>query len=276
LSKTLKYQEVLLISNLQGVLMAGNPDMSIVVPVFGSDITLTPLYQRTVAAVSPVTENFEMILVDDCGPGKPWEIIGALAKQDSRVIGLKLAKNFGQHSAIKAGVDLARGQWIVVMDCDLQDRPEEIPRFWGKTQEGCDVVVGRRLERQDGIMTRMFSRIFHGLLRLTTRRQSDAAQSNFGIYSRRVIDKINTLPEQPFYLPLLVRRAGFDVTPIDVEHDKRPYGKSGYTFCRRLSLAVDILASSYDYPFKMFPLFGFFNHSRRKPLYVVKEQIRMM
>lgn len=256
--------------------MTGNPDISIVVPVYGSDITLAPLYQRIVAAVSPVTESFEIILVDDCGPGKPWEIIGAMAKQDSRVIGLKLAKNFGQHSAIKAGVDLARGQWVVIMDCDLQDRPEEIPRFWVKTQEGYDVVVGRRVERQDGMITRMFSRVFHGLLRLMTSKQSDAAQSNFGIYSRRVVDKIKTLPEQPFYLPLLVRRAGFDVMPIDVEHDKRPYGKSGYTFSRRLSLAVDILASSYDHPLKRFPLFRFFSHSPRKPLYVVKDQIRMI
>ncbi len=255
--------------------MAGNPDMSIVVPVYGSDITLMPLYCRTVAAVSPISENFEFILVDDCGPGKPWEIIGAMAKKDSRVIGLKLAKNVGQHNAIKAGVDVAHGQWVVVMDCDLQDRPEEIPRFWGKAQEGYNVVIGRRVERRDETIKRIFSYIFHGLLKWVTRQNSDAAQSNFGIYSRQVIDKIKKLPEQSFYLPLLVRRAGFDVMPLDVEHDKRPYGKSGYTFSRRLSLAVDILASSGDRPLKMFSLFRFFNASRGEPLYVVKDQIRM-
>ena len=254
--------------------MAAAPDISIVVPVYGSDGTLMPLYERVAASLSQIPAHFELIFVDDRGPGRPWEIINDMAQKDPRVIGLRLSKNFGQHNAIMAGIDLARGRWLVVMDCDLQDLPEEIPRLWAKAREGYDVVVGRRVERQDGFIKRLLSRAFHWIFRYMTDEQSDSAQSNFGIYSRKVIDKIKTLSERPRIFPLLVRWSGFDVTSIDVEHNKRIEGKSGYSFNRKISLAMDIIFSYPANPLKVcinFILFAasavfcfglwFFNHT---------------
>jgi polyisoprenyl-phosphate glycosyltransferase len=237
--------------------MADVPDISIIVPVFGSDGTLVPLYERVLAAVGQIPASFELIFVDDRGPGNPWEIINKIAQSDPRVKALKLSKNFGQLIAITAGVDVARGRWLVIIDCDLQDRPEEIPRLWAKAMEGHDIVVGRRVERQDGLFKRMFSRTFHFILRYITDQQSDAAQSNFGIYSRRVVDSVQAPSEQRRIFPLLIRGGGYEIISIDIEHNKRPEGKSGYTFSRKLSLAMNIILFYSNKPLKLCIQFGF-------------------
>ena len=238
--------------------MVDVPDISIVVPVYGSDGTLDPLYERITAAVSRIPASFELIFVDDRGPGNPWEIISRMAKSDPRVIGLRLSRNFGQHSAIMAGIDLARGHWLVIMDCDLQDIPEEIPRLWTKAQEGHDVVAGRRVERQDGFFKRLFSRAFHSVFKYMTDQKTDSAQSNFGIYSRKVVDVVKKLPEQPSVFTLLIRWAGFEVKTIDIEHSRRTEGKSSYNLSRRFSLAIDTIVSYSNKPLKMCVQFGFF------------------
>ncbi|MFA5196349.1 MAG: glycosyltransferase family 2 protein [Bacteroidales bacterium] len=233
------------------------PDISVVVPVYGSIGTLVPLYERVAAATARIPASFELIFVDDRGPGNPWEIISRMAKSDPRVIGLRLSRNFGQHSAIVAGVDIARGRWLVIMDCDLQDLPEEIPRLWAKAQEGHDVVAGRRVERQDGFIKRFFSRAFHRVFKYMTDQKSDATQSNFGIYSRKVVDVIRKMREQPQVFPLLVRWAGFEVIPIDIEHSKRTEGESSYNFSRGVSLAIDIIVFHSNKPLKICIQFGF-------------------
>jgi dolichol-phosphate mannosyltransferase len=238
--------------------MVDAPDISIVVPVYGSDNTLIPLYERVAAAASQIPASFEIIFVDDRGPGKPWEIISGMAKNDPRVIGLKLSRNFGQHSAIVAGVDISRGNWLVIMDCDLQDRPEEIPRLWAKAQEGFDVVFGRRVERQDHFLKRLSSRLFHFFFGYMTDQKSDAAQANFGIYSRKVVNAVKTLSEQPRVFPMLVRWAGFKTATIDIVHSKRVEGKSSYTFFRQLSFAADTIISYSNKPLKLCVYFGFF------------------
>ena len=237
--------------------MRNYPDISIVVPVYGCDATLAELHERVAAAVDRIPATFELIFIDDCGPGRPWELINELAQNDPRVIGLKLSRNFGQHTAIMAGVDAARGNWVVIMDCDLQDRPEEIPRFWAKAQEGHDIVVGRRIERKDGLLKRLSSRFFWWVFVYMTNQESDATQASFGIYSRQVVDKVKILQEQPRIFPLLVRWAGFKVTPINIDHEKRKQGESSYNLRRKLSLAGNAIISYSNKPLKMFVQFGF-------------------
>jgi len=237
--------------------MVDVPDISIVVPVYGSDGTLKSLYERVVSATNLISVNFELIFVDDRGPGNPWKIISEIAGNDSRVTGLRLSKNFGQHSAIMAGIDISRGRWLVIMDCDLQDRPEEIPRFWAEAQKGHDVIMGRRVVRRDGFFKRLFSKLFHRIFSYMTDQQTDASQSSFGIYSRKVVDVVKKMPEQPRIFPLLVRWSGFEMASLDVEHDQRRDGKSGYNFERRLSLAIDAIVSYSNKPLKMCVELGF-------------------
>lgn len=237
--------------------MADVPDISVVVPVYGSDNTLVRLYERVAAAVAQIPASFELIFVDDCGPGNPWNLIEDMAQNDPRVKGLKLSRNFGQHSAIMAGIDAALGKWLVIMDCDLQDRPEEIPRLWNKAQEGYDVVVGRRVERQDRLLKRLLSHAFYLVFDYMSEQKSDATQSSFGIYSRKIVDLVKKLPEQPRAFPLLVRWSGFEIMPIDILHDKRTEGKSSYSLGRKLSWATDTIVSYSNKPLKMFVQFGF-------------------
>lgn len=228
--------------------MVDVPDISVVVPVYGSDSTLVPLYKRVAAAISGIPASFELIFVDDCGPGNPWAIISKMAQNDPRVTGLKLSRNYGQHNAIMAGINLARGRWVVIMDCDLQDRPEEITRLWAKAQEGHDIVVGRRVKRQDRFFKRLSSKIFHEVIKYINNQKNDPAQATFGIYSRRVIDKIKLSSETPKIFPLLMQRTGFPVKSIDVEHCWRAKGKSSYTLKRKIFLAMDVIAFYSDKP----------------------------
>lgn len=233
------------------------PAISIVVPVYGCDEVLRKLHQRLCVVLEGIVSSFEIILVDDCGPGNAWQVITELCAQDSRVFGIRLSRNYGQHYAITAGVDYCRGRWLVVMDCDLQDRPEEISRFWHKAQEGYDVVVGRRLKRQDSWFKRMGSRIFHGVLSYMTDQRSDPARGNFGIYSRKVVDQVKRLSEYSRAFPLLVRWVGFNSVTVGIQHDERAEGKTTYTLRRLISLAVDIIISYSNKPLNMFVQTGF-------------------
>ncbi|MDD2345528.1 MAG: glycosyltransferase family 2 protein, partial [Bacteroidales bacterium] len=120
--------------------MDKRPLISVVSPVYGCSTNLIELYLRLKESISKITEDFEIILVNDASPDDAWNTIVALCEKDERVKGLNLSRNFGQHYAITAGLELSYGEWIVVMDCDLQDRPEEIPNLYNKAMEGYDMV----------------------------------------------------------------------------------------------------------------------------------------
>ena len=109
--------------------------ISVVSPIYGCKACLPELYERLVASLSQISPSFEIILVNDACPENSWECIELLCERDSRVKGINLSRNFGQHYAISAGLDHARGEWVVVMDCDLQDQPEEILKFYAKALE---------------------------------------------------------------------------------------------------------------------------------------------
>src|SRR5258707_12378506 len=123
--------------------------LSIVAPVFREAAVLREFYARTRAAVSPITEDFEIVLVSDGGNDGSWQVINELGAVDRRVKGVKFTRNFGQHLAISAGLDACDGDWVVVMDSDLQDRPEGIPELYAKAQQGYDVVFGSRTNRPE-------------------------------------------------------------------------------------------------------------------------------
>ena len=153
--------------------------LSIVVPVYLSSGSLDELCWRLKESLSSISENYEIILVNDHSPDNSWEKISGIAKEDSRVRGISLSRNFGQHYAITAGLDFCRGKWVVVMDCDLQDMPEEIPKLFEKAQEGFEVVVGRRVERKDSFFKKMFSAIFYEVFAYFTGARVDKKIGNF-------------------------------------------------------------------------------------------------
>lgn len=134
--------------------------------------------QRITDAVKPITDEFEIVLVDDFSPDHSWAVIEQLAEDNPRIKGIKLSRNFGQHYAITAGLDHARGEWVVVMDCDLQDRPEEIPMLYQKAQQGFDIVLARRIDRKDTLLKRLFSKYFYKILSYLTGSEQDETVAN--------------------------------------------------------------------------------------------------
>lgn len=225
--------------------------MSIVIPVYGSDDVLEELYRRIIAVVGKITPAFELILVNDASPDRAWEIIKKLSATDARVRGLNLSRNFGQYPAITAGLKASRGEWVVVMDCDLQDQPEEIEQMYAKAKEGYFVVVGSRQMRHDTFLRRHYSRLFYAILSYLTNAPQDRTVANFGIYHRRVIDAVISLPERMRYFSVMVRWVGFKTATVPVIHSKRKGGKSGYSFRRLLSLAVDIFLAHTEGPLRL-------------------------
>lgn len=232
------------------------PRLSVVIPVYGSDNVLPELHRRLVAAVEPITKEFEIILVNDGSPDNAWQVIQELCKSDARVRGLNLSRNFGQYPAITAGLAASIGEWVVVMDCDLQDQPEEIPRMYEKTKEGYFVVVGSREKRHDSPMRLFVSRMFYATLSYLSGIYQDRTVANFGIYHRRVIEAILSLKDHMRYFSVMVRWVGFRTAIVPVEHAPRQGGKSGYSLAKLFSLAADIILAYTEKPLRLIVKIG--------------------
>lgn len=196
-------------------------------------------------------------MVDDGSPDDDWSIISRISAMDDCVQGIKLSRNFGQHHAISAGLNYAKGRWIIVMDCDLQDPPEEIPRLLEKARQGYDIVLARRLRRQDSWLKRVTSHGFHHLLAWLTETQRDPTVANFGIYHQKVIHAVNSLPEQMRVFPTMIRWVGFKSTTIEINHAARAEGASSYNIWKRLELAADICLAYSDKPLRLVVWSGF-------------------
>lgn len=227
------------------------PTVSVVVPVYGCSGCLEELTERVMTAVVSVEKTLELIFVDDNSPDQSWARIQELSKLHPEVRGLKLSRNFGQHAAISAGLAYARGDSIIVMDCDLQDAPEEIPSLLGALSGDTEIVLGQRVERKDTWLKRTGSRIFYRTLGWLTDTSYDPSTANFGAYSRKIVDAMNAMPETDRFLPLLARWTGFQTVRIPVEHGQRTEGKSSYTFRKLLQMATRIALSFSDKPLRL-------------------------
>jgi dolichol-phosphate mannosyltransferase len=234
-----------------------SPYFSIVSPVYRAEGIVDQLVETIIREVQPITSDFEIVLVDDGSPDRSWDRMRAIALADSRVKALKLSRNFGQHYAITAGLDAARGEWIIVMDCDLQDKPSEIKKLYDRAREGFDIVLAQRVQRQDGFLKKFFSRSFYRVLSYLTGTKQDASIANFGIYHCRAVDAMKRLREPIRYFPSMVNWVGFRKTTLPVEHGAREVGSSNYNFKRLFRLATDIILASSDKPIKITVKLGF-------------------
>ncbi|MGY0560309.1 glycosyltransferase family 2 protein [Luteimonas sp. A277] len=227
------------------------PVLSVVSPVYGCRSCLEELVERVSATVDPIVGSYEIILVDDASPDGAWQRITELAHIRPYLRGLRLSRNFGQHAAISAGLVQAAGDVVIVMDCDLQDVPEEIPNLLAAMGPDMGVVLGSRTDRQDSFLKRNGSRVFYRLLGWLTESVYDPTTANFGAYSRKVIDTINSMPEGDRFFPLLVRWTGFRPTLVPVSHGRRIEGRSSYSFRQLLRLATNVALSFSDKPLRL-------------------------
>ena len=231
--------------------------LSVIVPVYNSEKILPQLMEQLRNVMAGITREYEIILVDDGSPDGSWAEIERSYAMVPEVIGLKLSRNFGQHYAISAGLERARGKWVIVMDCDLQDQPSEIPKLLAKAKAGFDVVLARRVQRQDCWFKRVGSRAFYKVLSYLTETKQDPSVANFGVYSHKAVAAINTMSETIRYFPTMVRWVGFRSTSVSVEHAARPDGTTTYNLRKLLNLALDICLAYSDKPLRLVVKTGF-------------------
>lgn len=232
-------------------------DISVVIPVYGCPEALPELHRRLTETLQQLVKEYEIILVNDACPKGSWQEIEKLCQSDQHVIGIELSRNFGQIKALTAGLDRSQGNWVVVMDCDLQDRPEEIPNLYHKAQEGYDVVFARRQVRQDSPGKVFVSNCFYKVYSKATDVKYDPALCNFSISHRNVVNSYCNMRELHRAFVMYIQWLGFRQTAIDVEHDERFAGESGYNFKKRLQMAIEILTSQSDKLLKMMAGLGF-------------------
>ena len=225
--------------------------LSIVSPCYNAKTVIPILVEEIEKSVKSITSDYEIILVDDACPQNSWEVIEHVCKENNKVKGIKLSRNFGQHHAITAGIDNATGDWVVVMDCDLQDQPKEIPLLYNKAIQGYDIVLARRSNRQDSFLKKIYSKMFYRTLGYLTGSKQDESVANFGVYSQKVVAEIKKLRENIRYFPTMVKWVGFKTTKVNVEHAERGEGKSSYNFKRMLALALDIILAFSDKPLRL-------------------------
>jgi glycosyltransferase involved in cell wall biosynthesis len=231
--------------------------ISVITPAFKCAACIPELHRRLSNVLSEISDSYEIIFVDDGSPGNDWETIAEICGTDPKVRGVKLSRNFGQHHAISAGLSKAEGEWVVVMDCDLQDPPEEVARMLALACEGYDIVLARRFRRKDSWLKRVTSDAFYRFLGWLTGTSQDPAVANFGVYHRKVVNAINSLPEQMRFFPTMVRWVGFRSIKLDINHNVREMGGTSYSFLKRLSLAADICLAHSDKPLRMVVSTGF-------------------
>jgi dolichol-phosphate mannosyltransferase len=224
--------------------------LSVVIPVLNEETLIQELIDRVTLNCEKITNDYEVIVVDDGSLDGTWLKISEASKQNKKIKGLKFSRNFGHHYALTAGLHETIGEWVVVMDGDLQDRPEVIPDLYQESQKGYDVVFVSRKNRPEKIYYRALQKIFYWFLKILSGLNFDSSQANFSIISRKVVDAFKSFPENARFYGSTIMWLGFKRSKIFADHGKRLSGKPSYTFRKRLRLASDIILSFSERPLK--------------------------
>jgi len=230
--------------------------ISIVSPVYRAEKILPILVSEINLVMERIGEDYEIILVDDRSPDNSWEVMKVLSGQNPKIKSIRLSRNFGQHSAIFAGLTKTKGDCVVVMDCDMQDQPKEIAKLYKKALEGYDIVLGQRENRKDKFLKKLSSKLFYKVFNYLSGGQFNNEIGNFGIYKKKVIDSILNINDYIKFFPLFINWVGFKSTSIPIEHSSREEGKSSYSISRLLKLAFNVIISFSDKPLRLFINFG--------------------
>ena len=230
--------------------------ISIVSPVYRAEKILPILVSEINLVMERIGEDYEIILVDDRSPDNSWEVMKVLSSQNPKIKSIRLSRNFGQHSAIFAGLTKAKGDWVVVMDCDMQDQPKEIAKLYKKALEGYDIVLGQRENRKDKFLKKLSSKLFYKVFNYLSGANFDNNVANFGIYHQKTIKSILDMGDYVKFFSLFINWIGFKSVSIPIEHGEREEGKSTYSVGRLFKQAFNVIISFSDKPLRLFINFG--------------------
>jgi glycosyltransferase involved in cell wall biosynthesis len=217
--------------------------LSVVVPIYNSANIFHELYQRLIEVLDKKVSSFEIIAVVDGCRDRSFDVIQSVGQMDTRVKAIEFSRNFGHQAAITAGLSVASGDMVAIIDDDLEDPPEVIPLLIDRIRDGFDVVYGIRRKRKRNWMQRFFFAAFYRILSGLVDVQMPGDAGDFCVMTRRVVNALNSMPENNRYLRGLRAWAGFEQTGVEYERGQRLANESGYNFYKYLKLALDAIFS---------------------------------
>jgi len=224
------------------------PHLTVATPVYGAAAVVPELVARICDAARTITEEFEVLLVEDGSPDGSWDAVERECARDPRIKGIRLSRNFGQHPAITAALRHSEGAYVVVMDCDLQDDPAFIPDLYKKCTEGFDVVFARRRVRRFGWWKNLTARIYYAIFRWLAGVDYDPQIASYSIVSRKVVDAFLQFGDYRRGYVIVLYWLGFSRGYVEVEHRERRDGRSGYSGLRLLAHALTITVTYSETP----------------------------
>ncbi|MBX3180174.1 MAG: glycosyltransferase [Candidatus Hydrogenedentes bacterium] len=235
-----------------------SPTLSVVLPIYNEQAALDSLFERLTTTLDATGMAWEVVAVDDGSTDGSRELLRAHRARDPRIRVVVLVRNFGQSPALYAGFSRARGRFVVMLDADLQNPPEDIPRLVEKLEQGYDMVSGRRATRQDSFFRTAPSRWLNRYISAVTRVPLSDHGCAIKAFRRELVDRMLTLTHRCRYLPADAAMLGGRVTEIDVSHAGRPHGQSKYGPIKLIRTAFDLITSVTAAPLQAIGLFGWF------------------
>lgn len=236
------------------------PKYSLIIPIYNEEETIPELYRRVSDVMDSLDDFVELILINDGSRDRSLNLIRELQERDARVCYISFARNFGHQAAVTAGLNFARGQVIVVLDADLQDPPELIPKMIESWQTGYHVVYAQRTKRKkESWFKRLTAYVFYRLLRQLADVDIPADTGDFCLMDRQVVDLLNSMPERNRYIRGLRAWIGFRQTAVKFERDPRFAGQVKYTFKKSLALGINSLVSFSKIPLRLSTYLGLFS-----------------
>jgi dolichol-phosphate mannosyltransferase len=233
--------------------------LSIVIPIFNEENNIDELYYRLVSSISSITNNYEMIFVNDGSKDNSLIKIIELNKKDNRVKYIGFSRNFGHQIAVTAGMDCAKGEAVVIIDADLQDPPEIIPTLYKKFNEGFDVVYAQRKSRKgETWLKKITARCFYRIMNKITTVDIPLDTGDFRIVSKKVVQLLRQMPEKNKFIRGQISWLGFKQTGVLFDRQERKRGKTGYSYAKMIRFALDGITSFSDKPLKLVANLGFF------------------
>lgn len=232
--------------------MKPNQSLSIVIPVYNDEDVLDELVRRLIPVAETLSEDFEVIFIDDGSRDQSWKILVKLQKSNPNLKVIKLARNFGQSNSTAAGLDHARGDIIVIMDSDLQDRPEDIPKLIQSMEDNdTDMAIVKWMSRKDSFSKKFFSKFFHSVSNRITNLHYEPGLGVFRVLRKYALNQIKNIPETTGTTLSLMYWSGFEYSIVELQRDARYAGASGYNLRKMLKLAADRIFSYSRFPIRV-------------------------
>jgi len=220
--------------------------ISIISPIYLAEYSISEFVNRICLAVSKISDDFEIILIEDGSPDNSWAVIEKICLTNKKVKGVKLSRNFGQHNAISAGMELASGEYICLRDCDLQHNPDYIPQLYQKIKEDYDIVYTKTNIRKHSLIKNLSASLYYKIFAFISGKSLDPNIGSFSLLSRKVVNAYNSYNDyRKAYLPAL-KWAGFEYAVIPIKHNTRSRGKSSYTLIKLLKHAINVSVGNSD------------------------------